>query len=154
LATPSSFTSSGVETGTGVAAKFKGVAGVMASPMLPPEIFRDVGPLESVEPTLADRPWLTTLCPSVLERLAAITLLADWPLPAACCRDKAGEGRAGVLFNEDIEACWLSFDGDVGLCIGDKAPGLAVVSRGDVIREEDDIVELGLGGAKCGDGEA
>jgi hypothetical protein len=33
-------------------------------------------------------------------------------------------------------------------------PGLPVANRGEVIRVLVDTVELGLGGAKCGDGEA
>ena len=81
-------------------------------------------------------------------------LFADCPLPTACGRGRTGDGKKGVFRNEAIDACWFSFDGDVGLCGGDKAPGLAVANRGDAMREVDDTTELGLGGGKWADGEA
>ena len=33
-------------------------------------------------------------------------------------------------------------------------PGLPVANRGEAMREDVDTVELGLGGAKCGEGDA
>jgi hypothetical protein len=72
----SSGSSSGVKTGTDVVIKFSGVVG---STELPPETFLGVGP---VEPVLADRLWLITLCPvSILALRAETILFADWPLP-------------------------------------------------------------------------
>lgn len=36
----------------------------------------------------------------------------------------------------------------MGLCGGDRVPGLAAANRGDGMRELVDTVELGLGGGK------
>lgn len=38
--------------------------------------------------------------------------------------------------------------------MGESVPGELFASLGDVIRDEVETVELGLGGAKCGEGEA
>lgn len=111
----SSGASSGVDSGTEVVTKFIGDPGAEES-YEPPEIFRTGGgSLPSAELTLDDLPWLN-FCPASILALRADTILfVDCPLPNVCGRGVTGDGSGGVHRIEDIEAYWLSFDGDDGL---------------------------------------
>jgi hypothetical protein len=114
-----------------------------------PDIFLTGGAFTSFcEPTLAERPWLARLA-SILALRAAMMLFADCPLPPDCGRDRTGDSRVGVFLNEDNEACWFNFDGELGLCGGEKV-ALVVANLGGAIREEEDTTEPGRGGGKCG----
>jgi hypothetical protein len=107
---------------------------------------------ESLELKLADLPCLGTLWEtSTLVLRAVTTLFADCPRPLGCGRGSTGEGREGTLLKVDVEAYWFNFDGDAGRWGGENVPGPA--KRGEFIRDDDDTVELGLGGGKCGEEE-
>lgn len=142
--TSASGISSGVETGTEVVIKFNGDPGAS-----PPDIFLAGGPFISLcDPTLAERPWLA-LPASILALCAATMLLVDCPLPPVCGRVSTGDSSGDVFLNEANEACWCSFEGEVGLCGGENVP-VVFANLGDAIRDDEDTTELGRGGGKCG----
>lgn len=145
--------SSGVETGNKAVIKFNGVVGVMTSAMLPPDILLVTSPLE--DPILVVRPCAAVFLSSMLALLAATVPPADWPLPKTCGRGNTGEGSGAALRSEDTDEFWFNFDGLAGLGVGESVPGaFALANLGEVILDEEETVELALGGAKCGDGEA
>lgn len=146
----SSEISSGVESGTEVVITFSGDPGAEDSYELPEIFLAAGGSFPSAELTLDDLPWLN-LCPASMLVLRAETILfVDCPLPNVCGLGIAGDGNGGVPRIEDIEAYWLSFDGDDGRCGGEVVLEAGAPSRGDAIREVEDTAELGLGGGRCG----
>ena len=105
----------------------------------PPDIFLTGGAFVSFcDPTLAERPWLA-LPASILAFLAATTPFVDCPLPPGWGRGRTGDSRVGVFLSDDNEACCCNFDGELGICGGEKV--LVFASLGELIRDDEDTAD-------------